>query len=134
MKTCTKFFVTICLVATFAKPCFGNCSNSEKAEFVNYLPTLMTGPASLALSGIGFIVDGTIYLTGNLLTMGVICAVPTLGAASIDDHFAGQVLNACGEVVMQSVDLGVFDTDLGPHAFAETQKWRCPMFVNEERP
>lgn len=117
----------------YAPQSFASCKNSDKAEIINYVPTVVTGTASLLVSGIGYLADGTIFLAGNLLAAGVFCGVPTLGAAGIGAYYFGaEVFNACTHVVYRSGASDWIDTDIGPYAYKETKEWRCPMFVSPQ--
>lgn len=131
IKSKRKLSVFFICMLMFSSIGYSNCQDSEKAEVINYIPTIVTGSASLAVTGIGYVADGTIFLVGNLLATGVICGAPTLVSAGFDASLGAHVFQACSDVVMRSEISDMFDTDLGPDALKATRKWRCPMFVKD---
>jgi hypothetical protein len=130
MNSAFKILPLIFYFWSFNTSSFAACADAEKAEVINYVPTVVTGAASLAVSGLGFVADGAIFVAGNLLTLGVICGLPTAGLAGFDAQLGSHAFNACSDIVLHSNHTNYFYTNIGQYTFVETKSWRCPMFVD----
>ena len=105
------------------------CSDHEDIGPLNYVPTLVTAPLSLALSGVGYVTDLTI-ITGQLIAIPVaICSVPViLVAAASQGDGAGSVGEVCLRTVGRSIGLEqLFVPHAGHSIYRGTESWRCPV-------
>ncbi len=117
----------------FGPSAFAGCPDHEDMGPINYVPTLLTAPTSLALSGVGYIADGAVVV-GQLIAVPVaICSVPVIliAAAKLADgiaHSASAGMNACARTVSRSVNIGeLYIPGAGQAIYRGTKSWRCPV-------
>lgn len=79
-KTCISSFL---LVHALSSPAFASCEETAEASILSYAPTAITAPASLILSGAGYIIDGTIYFGSAVAETGIVCIVSVIALSGL---------------------------------------------------
>jgi hypothetical protein len=104
---------------------FASCEETSDSP-LNYVPTVVTAPVSLAFSGVGYTIDGLLYISVPVALSGLVC----LPISAVIDGSSGS--RCFSELLTRGnfSGLPVIDTDLGPETFAGTVSWRCPFNIN----
>lgn len=110
-------FVAITL-SLAAAPSLAACPKTTLGRaIVAAPPLLITSALSLTATGVGFVIDGTLFGVGPLASILLMCLPPTL--------LTGGLFDPCVEVVIPLAMELAIDTDLGPNIFSSTKSWRC---------
>ncbi len=131
------FFLVITIISVFhANPVKAqeeNLSTSSNQQWVNYVPTIVTSPASYLATGTGYIIDGVFFLSGVIVIPLAVCGpiVVTIGAITNDGSMLGEVYQACSEMVLQNVDSRYYELGIGQKIYKETKSWRKPFRLIE---
>lgn len=128
--------ITRCVYAlltpvALSTPAMADCAQTTSGHHapLDYAPMVITGPASYLASGLAYTTDGTIYLTGALLTSALFCApvMIVIGDLTQSPMTAGEIFRPCSQYVLESVSDKYWDTDLGPAVYHATDSLRFPL-------
>lgn len=100
-------------------------------HWFNYVPLVVTAPASIIFTGTGYIFDGAIFVTGLIVVPVVICTpiILPIVVISRDGRLGGELFRACAEGVNQNVDTSLYETGVGNGIYRSTKSWRKPMHL-----
>ena len=128
IRGCLSALLTSVSLST---PVMAGCPQTTSGHHspLDYAPMVLTAPASYIASGLAYTTDGTIYLTGALLTSALFCApvMIVIGGLTQSPMAAGEIFRPCSQYVLESVNDKYWDTDLGPAIYRATDSWRCPL-------
>jgi hypothetical protein len=94
---------------------------------------IVSGSASYALTASGYLVDGAAYLLVPAVSGSVICALPALEVARLEEKYwdNGQVSGlgglVCFQELIKRMDPKKYVPGLGAKAFQATASWRCQL-------
>ena len=130
-KKITGYVSAFLAAVALSAPVMADCPQTTSGPHapLDYAPMVLTAPASYLASGLAYTTDGTIYLTGALLTSVLFCApvMIVIGGLTKSPMATGEFFRPCSHYVLESVSDKYWDTDLGPAVYNATDSWRCPL-------
>lgn len=124
------FFITYLVSAPYVAEAACQSHNADDEEHENilrYAPLIVTAPTSVIAAGVGYTLDGTIYVGAPLLITSAICL--PIGIVLPGDDSARFIAECMSDLFRTGNfhQLSLEPTTIGSTIWNSTHSWRCPL-------